>query len=1454
MTDERDTAGAWLWRERPVFVSSTFRDMHAERDHLARFVFPELAERLRARRHDLVAIDLRWGVETSSHEAEAKELLVLKVCLAEIERSRPFFIALLGDRYGWVAPEERVRRAADEAGFDAAEPGMSITALEIEYGALATREQQARTFVYVREPLPYDEMPAEIAALYSDARSPEAGAPEAAARLTALKGRLAEALPGRVRPYRAEWDAARHRVVGLEGFGRMVLEDLWAELEAQTASFVVTAPMRWQQAEGIELETFIADRARSFVGRDALLDGLEAFADPKHGGALPDQEWGRVLVAGPGSGKSAVFAALARRLRQRSGVTVLAHSSGVSPRARSVESMLRRWVAELAESLDVVDPALEITARDDLEAVFAELLSREASQRPVVMLVDALDQFEPTTQARHVAWLPSPWPRGVRLVATTVPGTEADALARHSAVSTVPLEPLEHAEARAVVARLCARDHRTLPDDLVEAVVTKPAPDGGPASGNPLWLQLAVEALLLLDEDDFARLPALTGSDEQRLHALLAETIATIPGDPQSAYGMLLGRAEDDYGRDLARAFANLVTVSSAGLRESDLRELLPAATGTDWDELAFASLRRGFRGHLTQRGLDQWDFRHQLARRAVYERNLAGRDRDADVHRLIAEHLAGLPDDDPMAVSELMYHLIGSGDPVEAAAHLSADLNEAALEAAVAALAEHTIHHPAGLDWLDQMLAASRDDRGRRELFNRCQFDLLDACSSDLAVESRVRLMRSLRLQLLGLWRATPDSAEAARDLSVSHNKLGDLYVLGGDLDAARDAYQAALAIAQDLARRMPESAQAARDLSVSHNKLGDLYVLGGDLDAARDAYQAALTTRQDLARRMPESGQAARDLSVSHNKLGDLYVLDGDLDGARGSYQAALAIAQGLARRMSDSAEAARDLSISHNKLGDLHVESGDLDAARDAYQAALSTRQGLARRMPDSAEAARDLSISHNNLGDLYTQSGDLDAARDAFQAALAIAQGLARRMSDSAEAARDLSISHNKLGDLCTQCGDLDGARDEYQAALTTRQDLARRMPDSAQAARDLSISHNKLGDLYVEGGDLGAARDAYQAALTTRHGLARRMPESAQAARDLSISYERLGDLYLLGGDLDAARDAYQAALAIAQDLARRMPESAQAARDLSVSHNNLGDLYVLGGDLDAARDAYQAALTTRQDLARRMPDSAEAARDLSVSHNNLGDLHVQGGDLGAAREAYQAALLTAKNLAQRMPDSAEAARDLSISYERLADLHLHGGDLDAARDSYQAALAIAEGLAGRMPDSSEAARDLSITHNKLGDLYMQRGQLDAACDAYQAALSTRQDLARRMPESAQAARDVSLSHERLGNLYTQSGDLDAARAAYQGTLTIAQDLARRMPDSAQAARHLSVSHRRMAQIAQEGGDAAGVERHQRIAWQTLRSMRARGMHLDGAIAEVLGQLDEMFDGKEGPHV
>ena len=81
-----------------VFISSTFRDFGAERDLLMKRVFPELRRRARARFVEVIGVDLRWGIT----EEESEKGETLPICLREIERSRPYFVCLLGERYGWT--------------------------------------------------------------------------------------------------------------------------------------------------------------------------------------------------------------------------------------------------------------------------------------------------------------------------------------------------------------------------------------------------------------------------------------------------------------------------------------------------------------------------------------------------------------------------------------------------------------------------------------------------------------------------------------------------------------------------------------------------------------------------------------------------------------------------------------------------------------------------------------------------------------------------------------------------------------------------------------------------------------------------------------------------------------------------------------------------------------------------------------------------------------------------------------------------------------------------------------------------------------------------------------------------------------------------------------------------------------------------------------------------------
>lgn len=85
-----------------LFVSSTFRDFQRERAILASDVFPDIAHYCSDRGFQFQPIDLRWGIA----ESEAAQQRTLQICLNEVARCtqtslRPYFLVLLGTRYGW---------------------------------------------------------------------------------------------------------------------------------------------------------------------------------------------------------------------------------------------------------------------------------------------------------------------------------------------------------------------------------------------------------------------------------------------------------------------------------------------------------------------------------------------------------------------------------------------------------------------------------------------------------------------------------------------------------------------------------------------------------------------------------------------------------------------------------------------------------------------------------------------------------------------------------------------------------------------------------------------------------------------------------------------------------------------------------------------------------------------------------------------------------------------------------------------------------------------------------------------------------------------------------------------------------------------------------------------------------------------------------------------------------
>ena len=130
-----------------VFVSSTFRDMVEEREQLAKHVFPALRKLCESRGVVWGEVDLRWGI--TEEQSERGE--VLPICLDEIQRCRPYFIGLLGERYGWV-PDAIPPQLIEREPWLREHLNHSVTELEILHGVLNNPAMADHAFFYFRDP------------------------------------------------------------------------------------------------------------------------------------------------------------------------------------------------------------------------------------------------------------------------------------------------------------------------------------------------------------------------------------------------------------------------------------------------------------------------------------------------------------------------------------------------------------------------------------------------------------------------------------------------------------------------------------------------------------------------------------------------------------------------------------------------------------------------------------------------------------------------------------------------------------------------------------------------------------------------------------------------------------------------------------------------------------------------------------------------------------------------------------------------------------------------------------------------------------------------------------------------------------------------------------------------------------------------------------------------------
>jgi AAA ATPase domain/Domain of unknown function (DUF4062) len=581
-----------------VFVSSPFRGMHRERDLLNRVVMPQVQEHLRQTGHlaSLQWVDLRWGVTEGDVSA------VVRVCLDEVERSSPFFLCLLGATYGTVLSRPAFGSVAERFGLQIRRESISVTELEIELALKLLAQGKCRPLFLVRE---------------NDPSNPDDAA------IAALKRRVA-AVPGaETAPY-TRGELSNDSTEPVTRIASTIASWLTRDL-----------PPPRVDAEADDVASYAAlvhflveDTAQCFVGRSALVAHLantlsQPSARPRLLGLRGDA----------GEGKTCVAAMVFEALRGQD-VVVLSNFTAIIPEGRYVDRMLSRFCHELGDALGRPRIASAAASRLDLAQLFADLVSG-AAPRPVVIVLDTLEDFESTPEGRMLTWLPTPLPGNLRVLVTC---RDARDLARvwDETIEIVEMPPFSASDATSLVRALCVLRRRSLSGGAVAAIMAKGVSTAGAWNISPLWITLLIEELVLLDAEDFARADGLGGQGSTKIEQLLLDTIREAPSTLAGIYDFIFERLEARAGRRRVTAVAGPLSVARVGWRPSDLK----AFAGGDRLELsdaALAQIRYGLRAQISTTGPAQtWRWRHNTARDAAEARYLAVDGSIDDLHARI--------------------------------------------------------------------------------------------------------------------------------------------------------------------------------------------------------------------------------------------------------------------------------------------------------------------------------------------------------------------------------------------------------------------------------------------------------------------------------------------------------------------------------------------------------------------------------------------------------------------------------------------------------------------------------------------------------------------------------------------------------------------------------------------------------------------------------------------------
>lgn len=594
---------------RTVFISSTFKDMQAERDVLHQRVFPRLRKRLEQYGEDVQELDLRWGVDTSQMSEEESGKAVIEACIDGIDRCKPYMVVLLGNRYGWIPGRKVIENTGDPRVLAWCQEESSITQMEILYGALSETERLDKcVFCFRNEAFP-ERIPKKERSLYA------AESPVHSKKLDQLKKEIEKREDARIFHYDAVWSEEDDGPGGLELFEEQITEALWEMLSKDLDRESGRIQCREEQilrdaglTAGRYLSAYVSRSIDQQEGANAVL-GHCAF-------------WFR---GSGGSGKSAMMAKISDYAKKAGARAFLYYAA--NPGCDSVDALLSTllyWLSR-TDGTEETQSCFSLSLQEKKERLTAEL-ARER-EYDFVLLIDGVDQMEEGAVS-VLQWLSRTIVRKTPLwhglaVSSSDEYAERFREEIEEYFCQRSLASLTNVELDAIIRGHAARRGKKLDEAAVDCLRRKEG------ARNPYYLSLALQRLFMMNREEFLQAEALAPGMEglsaymqQKIEELpdgLCEMTVQVLADTASKLTGHLRQAALRPGLSLADPvqILRLLAQSMDGLRLDEIEKLL-ARQGLAFPPVYMEQLFSYLYDSFGSSGQGTWNFKHRILRESL--------------------------------------------------------------------------------------------------------------------------------------------------------------------------------------------------------------------------------------------------------------------------------------------------------------------------------------------------------------------------------------------------------------------------------------------------------------------------------------------------------------------------------------------------------------------------------------------------------------------------------------------------------------------------------------------------------------------------------------------------------------------------------------------------------------------------------------------------------------------